>query len=43
VEAGSMNGLVTIGCDYAGFRSGGELDGCDVRISGFAELPGLLE
>lgn len=43
VEAGQANGLVTVGCDYAGFRSEGELEGCDVRISTFTGLLKLLE
>jgi HAD superfamily hydrolase (TIGR01549 family) len=38
VEAGRRNGLAVIGCDYAGFRSGGELDGDDVRIERFSQL-----
>lgn len=43
IEAGKGNDLVTIGCDYAGFRSNGELDGCDVRISAFTGLLEALE
>lgn len=42
VEAGQANGLLTVGCDYAGFRREGELDGADVRISSFAELLELV-
>lgn len=42
VEAGRENGLLVVGCDYAGFRKEGELDGADVRISRFSELLELL-
>jgi len=42
VEAGKGNGLFTVGCDYAGFRRAGELDGADVRIRSFAELLELV-
>ncbi|MCS7463635.1 HAD-IA family hydrolase [Paenibacillus doosanensis] len=42
VEAGRENGLAVIGCDYAGFRKEGELDGADVRIGRFSELLELL-
>ncbi|MFC0214088.1 HAD family hydrolase [Paenibacillus chartarius] len=38
VEAGRRNGLTVVGCDYAGFRSDGELDGDDIRITQFAQL-----
>lgn len=38
VEAGRKNGLVTVGCDYAGFRKEGELDGCDIRITAFPQI-----
>lgn len=38
VEAGKKNGLSVIGCDYAGFGSGHELDGADVKIRRFGEL-----
>lgn len=41
VEAGLKNGLTVIGCDYAGFGDGSELNGSHVRIRSFAELPGL--
>ncbi|KIL42384.1 haloacid dehalogenase [Gordoniibacillus kamchatkensis] len=43
VEAGRRNGLTVIGCDYAGFRSAGELDGDDVRIGAFPQLLAALE
>lgn len=42
VEAGKKNGLVVIGCDYAGFRREGELDGSDAIIGAFPELLDLL-
>ncbi|MBC8079207.1 MAG: HAD hydrolase-like protein [Gorillibacterium sp.] len=42
VEAGVKNGLVVVGCDYAGFGKDGELDGSDVRIESFGELLTLL-
>lgn len=42
VEAGKSNGLFTVGCDYAGFRREGELDGADVRIGRFSELLELV-
>jgi HAD superfamily hydrolase (TIGR01549 family) len=38
VEAGKQNGLAVIGCDYAGFQTGAELDGADHRIERFDEL-----
>ncbi|MBP1993283.1 HAD family hydrolase [Paenibacillus eucommiae] len=38
VEAGIKNGLTVVGCDYAGFRSEGELEGSDICIKSFAEL-----
>lgn len=38
VEAGKKNGLTVVGCDYAGFRKSGELDGADIRITSFGEL-----
>lgn len=41
VEAGLKNGLIVIGCDYAGFGDGSELAGSHVRIRSFAELAGL--
>lgn len=41
VEAGLKNGLTVIGCDYAGFGDGSELEGSHVRIRDFAELLGL--
>jgi phosphoglycolate phosphatase len=43
VDAGRRNGLTVIGCDYAGFRSSGELDGDDVRIHAFPQLLDALE
>jgi phosphoglycolate phosphatase len=43
VEAGRRNGLTVIGCDYAGFRSSGELDGVDLRIHSFPQLLEALE
>ncbi len=42
VEAGLKNKLTVIGCDYAGFGDGTELDGSHVRIRSFAELPELF-
>jgi phosphoglycolate phosphatase len=38
VEAGLKNGLTVVGCDYAGFRSDGELEGAHIRIDTFAQL-----
>jgi phosphoglycolate phosphatase len=43
VEAGKGNGLFVVGCDYAGFRREGELDGADAVIGRFAELAELVE
>lgn len=43
VEAGKKNGLFVVGCDYAGFRKKGELDGADVRIGSFPEILKLLK
>lgn len=43
VEAGRRNGLPVIGCDYAGFRSSGELEGDDVRIRAFPQLLEAIE
>lgn len=37
VEAGTTNGLFTIGCDF-GFAKPGELDGADVIITNFPQL-----
>lgn len=37
VEAGTSNGLFTIGCDF-GFAKPGELDGADVVITDFPQL-----
>ncbi|RIE04125.1 HAD family hydrolase [Cohnella faecalis] len=42
VEAGKKNGLFVVGCDYAGFRREGELDGADAVIRSFRELITLL-
>ncbi len=41
VEAGKSNGLFTIGCDF-GFANPGELDGADIIIHQFSELPDHL-
>ncbi|GAA4723395.1 HAD-IA family hydrolase [Brevibacillus fulvus] len=41
VEAGKTNGLFTIGCDF-GFAQAGELDGADVVVQRFAEIPEKL-
>jgi phosphoglycolate phosphatase len=38
VEAGLKNGLTVVGCDYAGFRSDGELEGSHIQIRSFPEL-----
>jgi phosphoglycolate phosphatase len=43
VEAGLENGLTVIGCDYAGFRNKGELEGAHVRINRFSDIVGLIE
>jgi phosphoglycolate phosphatase-like HAD superfamily hydrolase len=43
VEAGLKNGLTVIGCDYADFKSGGELEDAHVRIKSFNELLQLIE
>ena len=43
VEAGKRNGLVAIGCAYAGFGDDRELAGSDVRIHTFDELISLYE
>jgi phosphoglycolate phosphatase len=42
VEAGKENGLIVVGCDYAGFRKEGELEEADVRIRDFSELLELI-
>ncbi|MCL6457727.1 MAG: HAD hydrolase-like protein [Gorillibacterium sp.] len=42
VEAGKKNGLLVVGCAYAGFSKDGELDGSDMRIGEFRELLKLL-
>jgi phosphoglycolate phosphatase-like HAD superfamily hydrolase len=38
VEAGSKNGLTTVGCAYAVYGKQAELSGADIRISSFPEL-----
>ncbi|MNH96117.1 Phosphoglycolate phosphatase [compost metagenome] len=38
VEAGVNNGLLVVGCDYAGFGKESELDGSTIRIRSFPEL-----
>lgn len=38
VEAGSKNGLTTVGCAYAVYGKQVELSGADIRISSFPEL-----
>ncbi|MFD0679597.1 MULTISPECIES: HAD hydrolase-like protein [unclassified Paenibacillus] len=43
VEAGLKNGLTVIGCDYADFKSGGELEDAHVRIKQFSQLLELIE
>lgn len=43
VEAGLKNGLTVIGCDYADFKSGGELEDAHVRIKHFNQLLELIE
>lgn len=43
IAAGKENGLFVVGCDYAGFRREGELDGSDAVIGEFSELLDLLE
>ncbi|MBB6672334.1 HAD family hydrolase [Cohnella nanjingensis] len=43
VEAGKRNGLFVVGCDYAGFRREGELEGSDAVIRSFPELLALVE
>lgn len=43
VEAGLENGLTVIGCDYAGFRKEGELEGAHAVISKFSDLLTLIE
>ncbi|WP_232058131.1 HAD-IA family hydrolase [Cohnella abietis] len=42
VEAGKSNELFVVGCDYAGFRRDGELDGSDAIIQSFPEILKLL-
>ncbi len=43
VAAGKENALFVVGCDYAGFRREGELDGSDAVIRSFPELLDLLK
>ncbi|MFB5188812.1 HAD family hydrolase [Alicyclobacillus fastidiosus] len=43
IEAGRMNGLPTVGCDYGGFASPEELKGADFIIQSFSDLLHLLE
>ncbi|RUS47585.1 HAD family hydrolase [Cohnella sp. AR92] len=43
VDAGKRNGLFVVGCDYAGFRKDGELEGSDAVIGDFRELLRLVE
>ncbi|SDF33122.1 Phosphoglycolate phosphatase, HAD superfamily [Fontibacillus panacisegetis] len=43
VEAGIKNGQAVIGCAYAGFGQGAELQGSDVLITNFNELLELYE
>ncbi|MOA38100.1 bifunctional 5'-methylthioadenosine/S-adenosylhomocysteine nucleosidase/phosphatase [compost metagenome] len=43
VEAGIKNGQAVIGCAYAGFGQGAELQGADVLITNFNELLELYE
>ncbi|THF83898.1 HAD family hydrolase [Cohnella fermenti] len=43
VDAGLRNGLFVVGCDYAGFRKEGELDGSGAVIREFPELLTLLD
>ncbi|MBA9087439.1 phosphoglycolate phosphatase-like HAD superfamily hydrolase [Fontibacillus solani] len=43
VEAGKKNGQAVIGCAYAGFGQGTELQGSDVLITNFNELLELYE
>lgn len=38
IEAGHGNNLITIGCDYATFRSEGELDDAHIRVTNFADI-----
>jgi phosphoglycolate phosphatase len=42
VEAGLACGLTVVGCDYAGFRHEGELEGSHFRIGTFDELISLV-
>lgn len=43
VEAGKENGQIVIGCAYAGFGQGQELNGADRLISSFSELIALYD
>lgn len=38
IEAAHGNSLVAVGCDYADFRSAGELDGAHIRITSFNDI-----
>ncbi|WP_152395821.1 HAD family hydrolase [Paenibacillus guangzhouensis] len=42
IEAGKKNQITAIGCDYAGFRKSGELEGADAIITSFDELLHLI-
>jgi len=42
IEAGKKNQITAIGCDYAGFRKSGELEGADAIITSFDELLNLI-
>ncbi|MCR8643692.1 HAD hydrolase-like protein [Paenibacillus sp. N1-5-1-14] len=43
VEAGLENGLTVVACDYATFRSAGELEGAHIRIKEFKEILNYIE
>ncbi|WP_442601491.1 HAD family hydrolase [Paenibacillus sp. KN14-4R] len=43
VEAGLKNELTVVACDYASFRSSGELDGSHMRIHDFKDILTHLE
>ncbi|GMA65233.1 HAD hydrolase-like protein [Alicyclobacillus fastidiosus] len=43
IEAGQMNDLPTVGCDYGGFAGAEELQGADFIIHAFSDLLHLLE
>lgn len=38
IEAALGNRLVAVGCDYANFRSAGELDGAHIRVASFTDI-----